>query len=457
MVINSPCLTDKKELAIPGQTETGKELSNPLMTGSLPKTIMPIQLPSGSEEFHQIIDFLSESHIKYALTHSPTVYAFLIEQFWQTVALSTLEDGVMAITVTVDRNVNVLVTEASIRRHFKLNDSKGLSTLSTAEIFKHLALMGLEEDLKETKKVYCKALTKLVKKVNHLEDKLKSTTARRKARLDIFYDEEDLVSEDTSKKGRMTETENEGVETNDIDLGILSTAKILADTSGRRVKTYSRRRRSTGSSRVSTTEEYDDLLEQDGLFQRKSYDEIRPIFEVEYKKKLRTVEASRSEYIQEQQIEEPIKLSKEELKGMIVIVPKKGINVEDLQTKGDLEKLWSLVKEKFNTTEPTDDKEKALWVNLKRLFKPDENDTLWKLQRYMHDPLTWSLYAMSGVHHVSTERGHDIFMLVEKDYPVTRGVMTVMLSNKLKGDGYSVLAEELVRKIFMEVNKPRRS
>ncbi|GJX63353.1 hypothetical protein Tco_0296253 [Tanacetum coccineum] len=39
MVINSPCLTHKKELAIPGQTTTGKEFSNPLMVGSLPKTI----------------------------------------------------------------------------------------------------------------------------------------------------------------------------------------------------------------------------------------------------------------------------------------------------------------------------------------------------------------------------------------------------------------------------------
>ncbi|GJY87777.1 retrovirus-related pol polyprotein from transposon TNT 1-94 [Tanacetum coccineum] len=38
MVIISPCLTDKKELAIPGQTATGKELSNPLMAG-LPKDI----------------------------------------------------------------------------------------------------------------------------------------------------------------------------------------------------------------------------------------------------------------------------------------------------------------------------------------------------------------------------------------------------------------------------------
>nr|GEX44347.1 hypothetical protein [Tanacetum cinerariifolium] len=35
---------DKKELAIPGQTATGKELSNSLMAGSLPKTTLPTQL-----------------------------------------------------------------------------------------------------------------------------------------------------------------------------------------------------------------------------------------------------------------------------------------------------------------------------------------------------------------------------------------------------------------------------
>ncbi|GJS54209.1 hypothetical protein Tco_0627571 [Tanacetum coccineum] len=44
MVINSPCIIDKKELVIPGQTATGKELSNPLMADSLPKTILPTKL-----------------------------------------------------------------------------------------------------------------------------------------------------------------------------------------------------------------------------------------------------------------------------------------------------------------------------------------------------------------------------------------------------------------------------
>nr|GEV38700.1 hypothetical protein [Tanacetum cinerariifolium] len=48
--------------------------------------------------------------------------------------------------------------------------------------------------------------------------------------------------------------------------------------------------------------------------------------------------------------------------------------------RDDLVQLWSLVNEKFRTTEPTDDKEKELWVELKRLFEPDVDDTLWKLQ-----------------------------------------------------------------------------
>nr|GEU44274.1 hypothetical protein [Tanacetum cinerariifolium] len=35
--------------------------------------------------------------------------------------------------------------------------------------------------------------------------------------------------------------------------------------------------------------------------------------------------------------------------------------------------------ERFSSTEPTDDKERTLWVELKRLFEPSTDDTLWKL------------------------------------------------------------------------------
>ncbi|GJV36667.1 hypothetical protein Tco_1409144 [Tanacetum coccineum] len=109
MVINSQCLTDKKELAIPGQTTT--------------------------------VDFLAGSHIRYALTTNPTIYVSFIEQFWQTTTVETVNDGEQQITVTVDGQT-IAITEASVRRHLQLADADGISSLPNTEIFEQLTLMG---------------------------------------------------------------------------------------------------------------------------------------------------------------------------------------------------------------------------------------------------------------------------------------------------------------------------
>ncbi|GKB67436.1 hypothetical protein Tco_0928848 [Tanacetum coccineum] len=109
-----------------------------------------LEKSAGSEGFEQIIDFLSASHIHFALTANPTIYTSLIQQFWETAALCTMEDGVQGISATIDRKVKVLVSEASIRRHLKLEDFKGLSSLPNAEIFKQLANMGVVTPLFDT-------------------------------------------------------------------------------------------------------------------------------------------------------------------------------------------------------------------------------------------------------------------------------------------------------------------
>nr|GEZ37051.1 hypothetical protein [Tanacetum cinerariifolium] len=65
-----------------------------------------------------------------------------------------------------------------------------------------------------------------------------------------------------------------------------------------------------------------------------------------------------------------------------------------LQTfdRDDLVKLWSLVQERFNSTKPTEDKEREIWVELKRLFEPDADDELWKSQKHIHHgDITWRL------------------------------------------------------------------
>ncbi|GJV79453.1 hypothetical protein Tco_1515323 [Tanacetum coccineum] len=83
-----------------------------------------------------------------------------------------------------------------------------------------------------------------------------------------------------------------------------------------------------------------------------------------------------SELAEEPRDKEVDELSQEELQQIMIIVPEQGMNVAALQTKDDLVILWSLVKEKFNSTELTDDKEREIWVELKILFEPDIDDEL---------------------------------------------------------------------------------
>nr|GEU83016.1 hypothetical protein [Tanacetum cinerariifolium] len=118
---------------------------------------------------------------------------------------------------------------------------------------------------------------------------------------------------------------------------------------------------------------------------------------------------------------------------------------------------WEIhTEEKFSSSVPNVDKDKALWVELKRLFEPDADDVLWKLQRYMHYPITWKMYTNCGVHQVSlTTRRHDMFLLTEKDYPLLNDVMILMLSRKLQVEEDNEMARDLVMKIFMEANKPK--
>ncbi|GJY45186.1 putative ribonuclease H-like domain-containing protein [Tanacetum coccineum] len=104
-----------------------------------------LQKSKGSEGFHQIIDFLNASHIQYALTENPTIYVSFLKQFWRTATASTSANGEVELTATIDGQEKT-ITEASLRRHLKLEDHGGIPALPNSEIFEHLALMGYETD-----------------------------------------------------------------------------------------------------------------------------------------------------------------------------------------------------------------------------------------------------------------------------------------------------------------------
>ncbi|GJX47034.1 hypothetical protein Tco_0272224 [Tanacetum coccineum] len=186
-----------------------------------------------SEGFNQIINFLTTSHIKNALTECPTLYASPIEQFWQTAALSTNEDGVRGITTTIDRNIKV----------YHLIELTNLCTSLSKKV------ESLESELKQTKQTYNAALTKLIKRVKKLEQTIKTSQARRRAKV--------VISDDEEAEGRFDDTQIS--DQPEEQLGVFSAATTLADAARRRrsvenVQTYIRRRRevSTGSGGVST-------------------------------------------------------------------------------------------------------------------------------------------------------------------------------------------------------------
>ncbi|GJR11707.1 hypothetical protein Tco_0794359 [Tanacetum coccineum] len=294
-----------------------------------------------SEGFDEIIDFLTSSHIYYALTENPIIFVSLIEQFWETAILSTTEEGLQAISATIDGHEK-LITEDSLRRHLKLDDAEGISSLSNEEIFEHLAHMGskktawdqfssniataliclatsrkfnfskfifeamvknldsphkfllypridgLEKDLLQTKKTYSIALTKLVLRVKKLESKLKSGKARRKAKIEEEVHEkpsdetEVLVQEETPTE---IIKEHRSGEKGEIEI---STSNIQVSTACPPKKVKKRTQ-----VQLSMDEELARKLEEEERIRFNSEQEARALQEEEEEKRLNLEAATR--------------------------------------------------------------------------------------------------------------------------------------------------------------------
>nr|GEW42315.1 hypothetical protein [Tanacetum cinerariifolium] len=142
-------------------------------------------------------------------------------------------------------------------------------------------------------------------------------------------------------------------------------------------------------------------------------------------KKLRATEVSGSESTQKIPTDDPKEITEEDVQSMLEIILLPEFSVKALQVKypiidweihskgfdrEDLVGIWNLVKERFSSAGPSEDKERAL---------------------------------------------HAIYMLTKKDYPLSNAVMILMLSGKLQIKEDNEMARDLVMKIFMEANRPR--
>ncbi|GJX64396.1 retrovirus-related pol polyprotein from transposon TNT 1-94 [Tanacetum coccineum] len=452
----------------------------------------------------------------------------LIELMAHCTTLSEL-DGVMEITATIDGRVKT-ITEASIRRHLKLEDSDGISTLPTAEIFEQLALMGinlgehsivsnnassggegptilveshhtptsgpstsqlpstppsiqttpiakeaapmphespllrvhslgsdegslslneltvlctslskkvesLESELKQTKQTYSTALTKLIKRVKKLEQLYNDNQLGESQKMDLDAGIS-LVPPHVADQGRFDDTQElaqQCNEQNKPDSMLNRKQSLKANMNKERLAHENamkiQKELDAAPQDFSSTKEYMSTTSRIKNY-AKSYS-------MKHLHLRRTREASGS--VQEQTLknQKQKNSSHEKLHQMKKgLIPVEEFYVEALQklirlfddllknlTAMDKDKLLKFCFRKDSDNKPTKDKARELWVELKRLFEPDDNDTLWKLQRYMHDPLNWWLYDTCGVHHVLTQRGH-IFTVVEKDYPLPKALAT---------------------------------
>ncbi|GJW32781.1 hypothetical protein Tco_0052813 [Tanacetum coccineum] len=106
--------------------------------------------------------------------------------------------------------------------------------------------------------------------------------------------------------------------------------------------------------------------------------------------------------------------------------------------RGDLEDLYKFVKAKYESTRPVEDLDLLLWGDLKIMFEPHVKDVVWRNQQ-AYNMLDWKLYDSCGVHSLRMQH-MQIYMLVEKKYPLAPLTLSMMLKKKLNIDYESDMA-----------------
>ncbi|GJW01089.1 hypothetical protein Tco_1556340 [Tanacetum coccineum] len=95
----------------------------------------------------------------------------------------------------------------------------------------------------------------------------------------------------------------------------------------------------------------------------------------------------------------------------------------------DLEDLYKLVKAKYGSTKLVEGYDLLLWGDLKTMFEPHVEDAVWRNQQG-YKVLNWKMYESYGVHSLMMQ-SMQVYMLVEKKYPLTPPTLSMMLEKKL--------------------------
>ncbi|GKC19616.1 putative ribonuclease H-like domain-containing protein [Tanacetum coccineum] len=86
------------------------------------------------------------------------------------------------------------------------------------------------------------------------------------------------------------------------------------------------------------------------------------------------------------------------------------------------------------------------------LFKPDEEDEVWRNQ-HEYNLISWRLFDSCGIHILLMNNGIAIYMMIEKKYPLTREMLSKMLSRKLRVNHENQIQFKLLKSIRSQVHK----
>ncbi|GJV16368.1 hypothetical protein Tco_1361691 [Tanacetum coccineum] len=98
---------------------------------------------------------------------------------------------------------------------------------------------------------------------------------------------------------------------------------------------------------------------------------------------------------------------------------------------------------------PVEDLDLLLWGDLKTMFEPHVEDTVWRNQQD-YKVLEWKLYDSCRVHFLKMQHVY-IYMLVEKRYPLTPSTITDMLNKKLQIDYFRKIAYQLLKHLIKQL------
>ncbi|GJR76743.1 hypothetical protein Tco_0089108 [Tanacetum coccineum] len=107
-------------------------------------------------------------------------------------------------------------------------------------------------------------------------------------------------------------------------------------------------------------------------------------------------------------------------------------DVKDISLDMNLTELYRIVMNRYGMDRPEDELEKVFWKYLKNMFEePLSTDPIWSLLSQQRI-ISWRYYDTCRVHCLNLE-SMDIYMLIERKYPLSAEICKTMLNKKLQG------------------------